>query len=109
MVKLVILLKRAPGMSLEEFAAYHRDHHAVLIDSVPETARYIRKSAFSYVADDSAPYDGIVEIWFESDADRVAFFSSESYQNVIRPDEKNFVDPDSVALMVTTERITIGA
>lgn len=112
MIKFVYLINRVEGMSVEEFVAHHREHHAPLFASIPETQRYIRRYAVSHpVAAASYPapaHDGMTEIWFETWEDHDAFFASKNYREVVNPDEATFIDPTSIATMVTEERIVIS-
>ncbi|CAL9509313.1 hypothetical protein SUDANB145_03584 [Streptomyces sp. enrichment culture] len=52
-------------------------------------------------------YDGLTEIWFENWADHDAFFASANYRERVHPDEANFIDLASVAVMVTEERVVV--
>lgn len=44
---------------------------------------------------------------FDSWADHNAFFASRNYKELVNPDESRFIDMDSVAVMVTEERVVI--
>lgn len=109
MIKLVFLINRLPGMSVEDFRRHHRDSHAPLFTSIPEAAQYVRKYAISHPV--SAPnypaptYDGLTEIWFDSWEDHDAFFASENYKVLVNPDEATFIDFSNVGSMVTDEKI----
>ncbi|TVT01685.1 EthD family reductase, partial [Amycolatopsis bartoniae] len=48
MIKFVYLVDRVPGMTFEEFVAYHREHHAPLFTSIPEARRYVRRYTVSH-------------------------------------------------------------
>jgi hypothetical protein len=72
--KLLIFLKRRPGMSLEEFRAYYEGSHAPLCEKyVVGACRYVRRYVTPLPADgdDQAPemdFDVITETWFEDKA-----------------------------------------
>lgn len=109
MIKFVFMINRAGGMSVDEFVDHHRSRHAPLFTSIPEAQQYVRKYTVSHpVPAESYPspaFDGLTEIWFDNWADHDAFFASSNYQNLVHPDEATFIDMDSVAVMVTEERI----
>ena len=97
MVKLIGCLKRKPGLSPEEFHRYWREVHWPLAKSVPEFFRYVRKYVQSHaleapVPDLEAAFDGFAEIWFDSVEDLRRAFAEPRYLEIIRPDEKRFLD-----------------
>jgi hypothetical protein len=75
MIKQLVLLKRRPGMSLEEFKAYYETRHSLLgIKFMPLCRRYFRR----YVVPEPNPvtgevleldFDVITEIWWNTRAD----------------------------------------
>lgn len=111
MIKFTYLVNRVEGMTFEEFAAYHRDHHAPLFASIPEARHYVRKYAVSHpVAAPGYPgpaCDGLTEIWFASWEDHDAFFASENYRTLVNPDEGRFIDLGSVRTVVAEEKVVI--
>jgi EthD domain len=66
MIKVSVLLKRKPGMSVEGFHHYWKDVHGPLLLSVPELMRYIRRyvqchtieETFSGTPGAASEYDG---------------------------------------------------
>ncbi|NRN65130.1 Ethyl tert-butyl ether degradation protein EthD [Kibdelosporangium sp. 4NS15] len=111
MIKFAYLVNRREGMSFEQFVDYHRGHHAPLFTSIPEAQRYVKKYTVSHpVPAGTYPkpaYDGLTEIWFENWEDHNAFFASQNYRQLVNPDEAEFIDMDSVAIMVTEETTVI--
>lgn len=98
-------------MTKDVFVDYHRNHHAPLFLSIPETKKYVRKYVVSHpieVPGFSKPlYDGITDIYFESMDDFNAFFASDNYKTKVHPDEKNFIKLDEVVSLVTDEKVVI--
>jgi hypothetical protein len=47
--------------------------------------------------------DGIVQLWFDDMDGFNAFFNSQSYRDVIRPDEERFTDPKRCEFFLSTE------
>jgi uncharacterized protein (TIGR02118 family) len=78
MIKQILLLKRRPGMSLEEFRNYYETHHVKIVEKYMTSAnRYVRR----YVKPQKNPmtgerseldFDVMTEIWWESKADMEA-------------------------------------
>ncbi|UDY37825.1 EthD domain-containing protein [Dermatobacter hominis] len=108
MVKMFALLRRREGMSTEEFRAHWRDVHGPLIRDTPELARHIvryeqhprhRPDALS----GTAGVDGVAVQWFRSIDDFLAFISEPGYQELIAPDERRFLDTDSIEFLITEE------
>lgn len=111
MIKLAFMINRINGMTFEQFVEYHRDQHGPLFISIPEAQRYVRKYTVSHpVPAENYPgpaYDGLTEIWFENWEDHNAFFGSENYKKLVNPDEARFIDMNTVAVMVTEEKIVL--
>ncbi len=108
MVKMFALLRRREGLSVEEFRAHWRDVHGPLIRDTPELARHIvryeqhprhRPDALS----GTDGVDGVAVQWFESIDDFLGFISEPGYQELIAPDERRFLDTDSIEFLITEE------
>ncbi len=73
MFKTITLLKRRPGLSMDDFIAYYERVHAHIGEKylAAGAQRYVRRFLHP-IADDGQdkPYDVVMEIWF---ADRAAF------------------------------------
>lgn len=96
-------------MSREAFIDYHRNHHAPLFMSIPETKQYVRKYVVSHPVEiagfPSAPYDSITDIYFSTVEDYHAFFGSENYKTKVHPDEPSFFKLDEVVMSVCDEMV----
>jgi uncharacterized protein (TIGR02118 family) len=107
-IKSVVLLRRKPGMTREEFVDYYENHHVPLaLGLMPSISRHVR----NYVNHDTvssrrqasgensgpAPYfDVITEVWFDDEAAHRAFRDALSDPEVVRvlqEDEDRFLDP----------------
>ncbi|MFJ5798522.1 EthD domain-containing protein [Streptomyces decoyicus] len=110
-IKFAFMINRIDGMTFEGFVEHHRSHHAPLFTSIPEARQYVKRYIVSHPIPaegyPSPAYDGLTEIWFESWADHDAFFASKNYKELVNPDESKFIDMNSVAVMVTEERVVI--
>lgn len=111
MIKFAFMINRIDGTSVEDFVDHHRNHHAPLLTSIPESTKYVRKYTVSHpVPARNYPkpaYDGLTEIWFDSWADHDAFFASDNYKQLVNPDEATFIDQGSIGVMVTQETIIV--
>lgn len=75
MVKLVSLMKRKEGMSLDEFRSWAINDHSPIGKSFPN----IRNYRISILRSDQAEteFDGVFELWFDSVEDLQAALDSE--------------------------------
>jgi len=111
MIKFSFLVNRRQGMSFEEFTAYHKNIHAPLFSSIPETAQYVRKYVITHAIEKEGfpkPLcDSITQIYFDSFEDYHTFFASENYLKKVHPDESNFLDMGSIGVVVTNETVIL--
>ena len=77
MFKAIILLKRRQDMSLAEFEAWWIGQHAPLARQLPG----VRHITFN-LAQDGAPFDGVSELWFDSQADFTAAYETDLGKSV---------------------------
>ncbi len=109
MVKLTICVVRKPGMSHEEFDTYWRDVHGPLVKSVNEFTRHIRRYVQCHGIASNIPlgsggqYDGIAELWFDNVESIERAFNEPRYLEVIKPDEKKFVDLEGCVSYISEE------
>ena len=68
MVKLIALLKRKPGISMEEFERRWVEEHTKLSTQIPGIRGYRINIALSQQPEgtDEPLYDGTAELWFDS-------------------------------------------
>lgn len=97
MIKMIVLVARAEGMSPEEFSRYWREEHPEVVRSAPSELPPIRK----YVQDHTLPWayeegdpdvDGVVELWYDDAASIDEWFGHDYYERRVRPDEEVFTD-----------------
>jgi len=109
-VKFMSILRRKPGATPQDFSAAWRMKHPLVVRSVPEVWERFRGYRQNHILPDlcrhldgnamQRPYDGIVEIWFDSLDDLRATMMSDRYREIIRPDEETFVDLPNTRLFV---------
>jgi uncharacterized protein (TIGR02118 family) len=107
-IKLIVAVKRNAAMSPAEFHQYWRTEHAVKVRSIAACARYVRRYVQAHTLDDEyaagdPAYDGTAELWFDSVADKDAFYSDPEYLAVVAPDERVFADMTRTRFLVTRE------
>lgn len=108
--KFMSLLRRQPGMTFEEFSDYWRKGHADLVRSIPKVWDEFSGYRQNHILPGTClhldgkpvaqPYDGIVEIWFDSFQALESTMMSQYYRDVIRPDEETFVDLPNTRMIV---------
>lgn len=113
MIKLAVLLKRKPGMSLEEFDHHWEHPHGDLVAGLSDFTRHVRRYSQSHIVDPDydgeglkwprAAFDGIAEIWFDSLEDMKAAFAEPEFVEKVGADTALFTDPDGVTVLVTEE------
>ena len=63
MFKVMILLKRNPDISFDDFQLHWRNNHALLVRQLPG----IKKAVFNFTQDDGeSEVDAVSELWFFS-------------------------------------------
>jgi len=99
MYKVVALLKRKPGMPVEEFQHYWRYEHGPLVARSAEIRRYVQSSALlqGYQKGDLL-FDGISETWFDSDRGYQAYQIGQA-SSLVSADQANFLDLSRTVLM----------
>jgi uncharacterized protein (TIGR02118 family) len=107
-IKLIVAVKRNAAMSPAEFHRYWRTEHAKRVRSIAATKKYVRRYVQAhtleseYAAGDPA-YDGTAELWFDTVADKDAFYSDPEYLAHVNPDERVFADMALCRFLVTEE------
>lgn len=112
MIKVVVAIVRHPQISAEEFHEHWRSTHARLVTGSRASKRYIRRYVQCHTlpgeyARGEPDFDGIAEIWFDSVADKDAFFSDPDYIADVQPDESLFADMTRTRFIVTAEEPVI--
>ena len=102
MLKSIILLKRKPGLSVEEFSEYWSTRHAPIIAGLPGISRHVQNHVTPGARGGVPPFDGIAEGWYENRSELEKLLASETYQRMLA-DEPNFVDRDATISMLVRE------
>ena len=105
MIKRFVVLRRKPGMNVEQFRHHWENVHGPLIAKLPKLRRYVQHHVHSEIKDDhEIPIDGIAEIWFDSEEDQKAAYASEEYQRVIADQPNLFERTSRCVHPVMTDR-----
>ena len=106
MIKLVMCLRRKEGMSRKEFNDYWQNSHAPLFmdnAQIMGAKRYVQSQtldsemnqAFKESRDMEDEYDGIAEVWFDSEGALFEAMGTPEAQELsgkLLKDEQNFID-----------------
>ncbi len=99
MFKLIELLKRKPGMSVEDFQYHWRYRHGPLVAGRAEVRRQVQSHALLQgYRKGELLFDGISEIWFDS-ADACDAYRHDPASSAILADQANFLDRSRTVLM----------
>jgi uncharacterized protein (TIGR02118 family) len=117
MIKFVMCLTRHPDMSRKQFQDYWRDQHGPFFMKNAKTMRakkYVQSFTVDTPLNDGLresrgmlpEYDGVAEVWFESEEDLKAGMSSLEGQELgaaLLKDEGNFVDHTKSSAFIVRE------
>ncbi|MCC7370199.1 MAG: EthD domain-containing protein [Chloroflexi bacterium] len=108
-VKIVGLVKRKHGMTVEEFRRHAAEVHAPMDLKLPGIRRYgqyyTRDGAYSIC---EPPFDAVACLWFDNAEAVKAAFASEQYRTVNGPDVPNFIHMQYRHIFLMKEHWTIG-
>ena len=119
MIKLVYCLRRRADITPAEFHRYWRDSHGPLVTRFVEimrARRYIQShtlatdlnEAFRASRGLAAAYDGITEVWWNSEEDLRASMATDegrsAYQSLL-DDESKFIDFANSSVFITRENL----
>jgi EthD domain len=112
MIKLIALLTKKPGMSMEDFIEYYERRHVVLgFEMFPEIKKHRRNYRISdpgRSAGSGADYDCVTEVYFGSAADRDAMFrrlaENPDIERRLAADEENLFDRGKMKIFFVEEK-----
>jgi uncharacterized protein (TIGR02118 family) len=111
--KVLLFMKRRPGMTVEAFRDYYENHHAPLCAKYAKNLkRYIRRyiDAQPHPETDMSgepPFDVITELWFDDEAtfkSTLAYITTTIMPDEIVEDEKKLFDRTSFRIATVVER-----
>jgi uncharacterized protein (TIGR02118 family) len=110
--KILLFLKRRPGMTFEAFKDYYENRHVPLCSKYTAGIdRYLRRYLTPHPnpdtgAKDELPYDVITEMWFEDEAKyrgTVEYLSTSIMPDDVVADEKNLFDRSKIRMATIVE------
>jgi len=115
--KILLLMKRKPGISVAAFRDYYETRHAPLAEKYGAgTNRYIRRyidpQPHPETGINELPYDVITELWYRDEADFKAtlnYITTSIMPDEIVEDEKNLFDRASFRIATVVEHESAGA
>ena len=121
MIKFVMCAKRHPNMSRDEFQDYWLNHHGPLFKKFADTyraVRYVQSHTIDSPLNENIQksrgtleaYDGVGEIWWQSEEDFLAAINSPEGQKLrvmFIEDEAKFLDLKGSSAFFTVEHVLI--
>jgi hypothetical protein len=110
--KILLPMKRRPGMSVEEFRAYYEAHHAPLAaEHSGGLSRYVRRYLDPHDHPETGPaaelpYDVITELWFNDEATfraTLRYLETTRMPAEIVADEERLFDRSSFRIVTVVE------
>ena len=82
------------------------------VNSIAATKKYVRRYVQAHTLDSEyaagePAFDGTAELWFDSIADKDAFYSDPEYLAIVNPDERVFADMQLSRFLVTREEVVV--
>ena len=117
MIKFVMCMTRHPDMSREEFKDYWMNKHGPFFmknAAAMRAKKYVQSLTLDTPLNEGLrssrgmlpEYDGVAEVWFESEEDLMQGMSSTEGQKLgaaLLEDERNFVDHSKSSAFIVTE------
>jgi hypothetical protein len=112
--KILLFMKRRPGMSVADFRDYYENHHVPLAlrhGGGVKLARYVRRYLEPQPHAESGtnaelPYDVITELWFDDEATwrgTVHYLSTTVMADAVVADELNLFDRPTMRMATVVE------
>jgi hypothetical protein len=105
-IKLTVLVKRNPALSVDDFHAEWRLHGQMIADE-PVFHQFIRRYEQHHrvPADyrNGDTFDGMAVQWFDTYRDFIALIETPEYAAKMQPDEARILDPGGIVVLFTEE------
>ncbi|MCU7918380.1 MAG: EthD domain-containing protein [Candidatus Thiodiazotropha sp. (ex Dulcina madagascariensis)] len=109
LVKLFVLVKRKPGMPLNDFRSYALETHAPKVLGLPGLRRYyqchVRDGCYTI---GETLLDAAFMLWFDDVAAIERMWESPEYKQLVEPDLSEFTELKYIHTMATEEHWVIG-
>jgi hypothetical protein len=111
--KILLFMKRRPGMTFEAFREYYENHHVPLCEKYTSSGvkRYVRRFLTPHPgpgtgATEELQFDVITELWFEDEATfrgTVKYLATGVLPDDVVADEKRLFDRDKTRMATVVE------
>jgi hypothetical protein len=110
--KILLFMKRRPGMTMAEFQDYYENHHAPLCEKYTAgVSRYIRRFVTPHPNpetgnDSELDFDVITELWFDDEATfhgTVKYLATSIMPDEVVEDEKRLFDRTKTRMATVVE------
>lgn len=111
--KILLFMKRRPGMTMEAFQDYYENHHVPLCQKYASggVSRYMRRFLTAQRnpetgAEDELPFDVITELWFKDEAvfrGTVRYLSTSIMPEEVVEDERKLFDRPKMRMATIVE------
>ena len=111
--KILLFMKRRPGMSVEDFQDYYENHHAPLcVTYASGMKRYERRFLTPHPNPDTGAteelaFDVITELWFDDETtfrNTVTYLSTSKMPQAVVDDEMRLFDRSKTRMATVVER-----
>ena len=117
MIKLIMCLRRHPNMTREQFQDYWKNNHGPFFmknAGAMRAKKYVQSHTVDTPLNEGmrssrgmlSEYDGVAEVWFESEEDLMEAMSSPEGQKLssaLLEDEGNFIDHSNSSAFIVRE------
>lgn len=112
MFKIVLLARKRPDISFEDFRAYYSNHHIHMMNELLEHGAAVHRRNFVIHPDPASPgaYDVVTEVFYEDRAVAEATMREMADPDVHRrriEDEARFLAPDSIHVFMVEAETTV--
>lgn len=113
LLKVSCLLTRRGDLTHEEFFRYWTEKHTPMLakpqPGAPKVYRYVQLHPITETVPglQTAPYDGVAEVWFDDLAGAAAMFTSDHYNTVVAADEEHFLDRSKTVFLYAYEKTIV--
>ena len=114
--KILLFMKRRPGMSVADFRDYYENRHVPLcLKYASGVSRYVRRYLDPQPhaesgRNDELPYDMITELWFDDEKTwrgTVDYLSTATLPEEVVADERNLFDRATMRMATVIEHETV--
>jgi len=109
-LKMFCALPRKKEVSSQWFHDHWRHPHGTLGMKISTVRNYVQSHQIdsALLGSDQRRYEGVVEVWFDSETDAAALPDHPTYRRYLVPDEPTFIDMDEIRFLFTHEEILVS-